>query len=161
MTPTSTDQVRVQGKHDDLTQRIIGIFYDVYNELGSGFLESVYRESMRLALGQDGLRVETEVPVPVSFRGELVGVFRADLIVNDVVLIELKACDALVREHESQTLHYLRATEIEVALLMNFGPTPRFKRLVMDNELKKPSLKSVLSVSIGVRPLDDALEVVS
>ena len=151
-----TDERQLRGKHDDLTQKIIGVFYDVYNELGCGFLESVYREAMRIALGQAGLKVQTEMPIPVWFRGELVGVFRADLVVNDVVLIELKACEALVREHESQTLHYLRATEIEVALLMNFGPMPRFKRLVMDNELKKPKEKSVSSVPIGVKPLVDA-----
>ena len=151
-----TDERQLRGKHDDLTQKIIGVFYDVYNELGCGFLESVYREAMRLALGQAGLKVQTEMQIPVRFRGELVGVFRADLVVNDVVLIELKACEAIVREHESQTLHYLRATEIEVALLMNFGPKPRFKRLVMDNELKKPKEKSVSSVAIGVKPLVDA-----
>ena len=151
-----TDERQLRGKHDDLTQKIIGVFYDVYNELGCGFLESVYREAMRLALGQAGLKVQTEMPIPVRFRGELVGVFRADLVVNDVVLIELKACEALVREHESQTLHYLRAAEIEVALLMNFGPKPRFKRLVMDNELKKPKEKSVSSVAIGVKPFVDA-----
>jgi GxxExxY protein len=151
-----TDERQLRGKHDDLTQKIIGVFYDVYNELGCGFLELVYREAMRLALGHAELKVQTEVPIPVRFRGELVGVFRADLVVNDVVLVELKACEALVREHESQTLHYLRATEIEVALLMNFGPMPRFKRLVMDNELKKPKEKSVSSVAIGVKPLVDA-----
>jgi len=151
-----TNERQLRGKHDDLTQKIIGVFYDVYNELGCGFLESVYREAMRLALGQAGLKVQTEMPIPVWFRGELVGVFRADLVVNDVVLIELKACEALVREHESQTLHYLRATEIEVALLMNFGPKPQFKLLVMDNELKKPKEKSVSSVPIGVKPLVDA-----
>ncbi|MGA1982704.1 MAG: GxxExxY protein [Acidobacteriaceae bacterium] len=144
------------GKHHDLTQEIIGVFYDVYNELGSGFLESVYRESMRMALSQAGLMPQTEVPIPVTFRGELVGIFRADLIVNDVVLIELKACEALAREHESQTLNYLKATAIEVALLMNFGLTPRFKRLIMDNQLKKSKEKSVASVSIGVKPLADA-----
>jgi GxxExxY protein len=74
----------------------------------------------------------------VEFRGTVIGTFRADLIVNEVILIELKSCGALVREHESQTLHYLRATQIEVALLMNFGTVPRFKRLVMDNESKQP-----------------------
>jgi GxxExxY protein len=144
------------GKHDDLTREIIGVFYDIYNELGSGFLESVYRESMRMALSQAGLMAQTEVPIPVTFRGELVGIFRADLIVNDVVLIELKACEALAREHESQTLNYLKATAIEVALLMNFGPTPRFKRLIMDNELKESKEKSVPSVPIGVKPLADS-----
>jgi GxxExxY protein len=157
MTPTSTDQVQTQGKQDDLTKRIIGVFYEVYSELGCGFLESVYREAMRLALAQAGLKALTEVAVPVSFRGELVGIFRADLVVNDAVLIELKACDALAREHESQTLHYLRATEIEVALLMNFGPTPKFRRLVLDNALKKIRNKSVSSVTIGVKPSENLL----
>lgn len=145
-------QKRMGGKHDALTERIIGVFYDVYNELGCGFLESVYREAMRLALVQEGLRVQAEVPVPVSFRGSVVGIFRADLIVNDVVLIELKACDQMMRQHESQTMHYLRATAIEVGLLMNFGPVPRLKRFVMDNELKKPKHKSAESVTIGVEP---------
>lgn len=142
----------MRGKHDALTQQIIGVFYDVYNELGGGFLESVYREAMRLALLQAGLQVSTEVPVPVTFRGTVVGIFRADLVVNEVVLLELKACEQMLRQHESQTMHYLRATEIEVGLLMNFGPAPRFKRFVMDNELKKAKHKSVESVTIGVKP---------
>jgi GxxExxY protein len=152
----NTDERQVHGKHDDLTQRIIGVFYDVYNELGYGFLECVYREAMRLALSQAGLSVSCEVPIPVEFRGTVIGIFRADLIVNDAVLIELKTCEALAREHESQTLHYLKATQIEVALLMNFGPTPKFKRLIMDNELKKSKEKSVESVSIGVKPFAEA-----
>ena len=147
-----TNYSQLRGKHDDLTQKIIGVFYEVYNELGAGFVESVYREAMRLALRQSNLKVETEVPIQVRFRGEVVGVFRADLVVNDTVLIELKATEGIIREHEAQTLHYLRATNIEVALLMNFGPRPRFKRLVMDNELKSPKEKSVESVLIGVTP---------
>ena len=96
------DQRQARGKHDALTERIIGVFYDVYNELGCGFLESVYREAMRFALAQEGLRVDTEVAVPVSFRRRVVGVFRADLIVNDAVLIELKACDQIIRQHEGR-----------------------------------------------------------
>jgi len=152
----NTQEREVHGKHDDLTKKIIGVFYDVYNELGYGFLECVYREAMRLALSQEGLVVACEVPIPVEFRGAVIGTFRADLIVNDTVLVELKTCEALAREHESQTLHYLNATRIEVALLMNFGRTPRSKRLVMDNTSKKVKEKSVGSVSIGVRPLADA-----
>ena len=155
----NNDEAQVRGSHAShdrnnggLTQRIIGVFYDVYNELGSGFQESIYREAMRLALRQADLQVEAEVPIEVRFRSNVVGIFRADLIVNDAVLIELKACDALAREHESQTLDYLRATNIEVALLMNFGSTPRFKRLIMDNDLKKSAPGSVKSVSIGVKP---------
>ena len=152
MNTDNTDQKQTRGKHDALTERVIGVFYDVYNELGYGFLESVYREAMRLALTQAGLSVKTEVPVPVSFRGVVVGIFRADLIVGDCLLVELKAVEQMVRQHESQTMHYLRATSIEVALLMNFGTQPRFKRIVMDNELKKPKHECVESVTIGVEP---------
>ena len=152
MSTDDTDQKQMTGKHVELTERVIGVFYDVYNELGHGFLESVYREAMRLALTQAGLSVKTEVPVPVSFRGVVVGIFRADLIVDACLLVELKAVEQIVRQHESQTMHYLRATAIEVALLMNFGAQPRFKRIVMDNELKKPKHESVESVTIGVEP---------
>jgi GxxExxY protein len=87
----NTDREQQRGKHAALTERVIGVFYEVYNELGFGFLESVYREAMRIALTQVGLQVKTEVPVPVSFRGVVVGIFRADLIVNDCLLVELKA----------------------------------------------------------------------
>lgn len=100
--------------------------------------------------------MQTEVPIQVQFRGELIGVFRADLVVNESILLELKTCNALVREHESQTLNYLRATNIEVALLMNFGPTARFKRLVLSNDLKRSKDKSV---SIGVKPFQTVPEV--
>jgi GxxExxY protein len=148
----NTDQKPMRGKHDALTERIIGVFYDVYNELGYGFLESVYQEAMRLALVQVNLKVSVEVNIPVHFRGSVIGMFRADLIVNDVVLIELKTCDQILKQHQSQTLHYLRATEIEVGLLMNFGPVPQFKRLAMDNDLKKLQHKSVESATIGVKP---------
>jgi len=152
MSTDDTDQRQMTGKHVELTERVTGVFYDVYNELGRGFLESVYREAMRLALTQAGLSVKTEVPVPVSFRGVVIGIFRADLIVDDCLLVELKAVDQIVRQHESQTMHYLRATSIEVALLMNFGAQPRFKRIVLDNELKNPKHESVESVTIGVEP---------
>jgi GxxExxY protein len=154
----NTDQGKIFGRHDDLTQKIIGVFYDVYNERGYGFLECVYREAMRLALTQAGFAVSVEVPIPVEFRGAVIGTFRADLIVNGSVLIELKSCETLVREHVSQTLHYLRATRIEVALLMNFGVVPKFNRLVMDNESKQSKNRSVESVSIGVKPFDEAPE---
>jgi GxxExxY protein len=113
----NTDQEPFRGKLHDLTERIIRIFFGVYNELGYGFLESVYQGAMRIALIENGLEVETEVAVPVYFHGQVVGLFRADLVVNGTVLLELKSLEALVRQHESQTLHYLRSTEIEVALL--------------------------------------------
>ncbi len=131
------------------------MFYLVYNELGYGFLESVYQGAMRVALIEIGLEVQTEVTIPVHFHGQIVGIFRADLVVNGKVLLELKSLETLLRQHESQTLHYLRSTELEVALLMNFGPAPKFKRFVLDNSLKhleQTRNRSVSSVKIGVKP---------
>jgi GxxExxY protein len=124
-------------KHAELTQQIIGVFYDVYNELGYGFLESTYAEAMVVALAQSGLAVVREVPVPVWFRGQKVGQYFADLLVDNAVLLELKAARNLESAHEAQLLHYLRATEIEVGLLLNFGLRPQFRRLLFDNERKK------------------------
>ena len=110
--------------HRELTDSIIGVFYDVYNELGFGFLESVYEEAMVIALGEKGLQVEQQIPVPVWFRGQPIGTFAADLIVERSVIIELKAVRQLAEAHSAQLMHYLRATEIEVGLVMNFGLTP-------------------------------------
>jgi len=124
-------------KHAELTDKIIGVYYDVYNELGYGFLESVYEESMAMALGEVGLQAQRQVAVPVLFRGHQVGDFRADLLVEHKVLLELKAARTLDRSHEAQLLHYLRATEIEIGLLLNFGEKPQFRRLLFDNERKK------------------------
>jgi GxxExxY protein len=124
-------------KHSALTEKIIGVFYDVYNELGHGFLESTYAEALIVALQEAGLSTAREVPVPVWFRGKKVGQYYADLIVEGVVLLELKAARALDSAHEAQLLHYLRATEVEVGLLLNFGLRPQFRRLLFDNERKK------------------------
>jgi GxxExxY protein len=123
-------------KHSELTDKIIGVFYDVYNELGHRFLESTYAEAMVVALEASGLPVAREVPVPVWFRGRKVGQYFADLLVDNAVLLELKAARAIEAAHEAQLLHYLRATEIEVGLLLNFGVRPQFRRLLFDNERK-------------------------
>jgi GxxExxY protein len=123
-------------KHSELTDKIIGVFYDVYNELGHGFLESTYTESLMIAFEEAGLSAVREVPVPVWFRRRRVGQYYADLIVGGLVLVELKAARALESAHEAQLLHYLRATEIEVGLLLNFGVRPQFRRLLFDNERK-------------------------
>lgn len=123
-------------KHFHTTERIIGVFYDVYNELGHGFLESVYREAMKIGLGDQGLRVECEVPVPVYFRGQCVGEYRCDLLLEGSVIVELKTARVLESAHEAQLFHYLRATELEVGLLLNFGPKPQFKRVAFDNSRK-------------------------
>lgn len=122
--------------HRQLTERILGTFYQVYNELGCGFLESVYGAAMHLALQADGLNAERQTTVAVFFRGRVVGEFRADLIVERRVVIELKACRAIDPAHEAQLLNYLRATELEVGLLLNFGPKPSFKRLAFANSRK-------------------------
>src|ERR1700679_2681230 len=106
-------------RNDPLTERIIRGFFEVYNELGFGFLESVYREAMRIALGEAGFRVEAEVPVPVSFRGRLVGVSRGDIVVDGSIIVELKTAESISKAHEAQVLHYLRASEMEVGLVMN------------------------------------------
>jgi GxxExxY protein len=137
-------------KHSQLTEKIIGIFYDVYNELGHGFLESTYAEALVVALAEAGLGTVREVPVPVWFRGRKVGQYYADLIVESVVLIELKAARTLETAHEAQLLHYLRATDVEVGMLLNFGLRPQFRRLLFDNERKKiraNPCKSVAKVS--------------
>lgn len=123
-------------KHSELTDLIIGTFYDVYNELGFGFLESVYRKALRIALLEKGLAVEEEVDVTVWFRGKNVGDFKADLLVNRSILIELKTAENLSPAHEAQVLNYLRATSLELGLLMNFGPKPQVRRLLLDNERK-------------------------
>jgi GxxExxY protein len=123
-------------KHQELTQAIILVFYEVYNELGHGFLESVYEEAMAIALAQKGLAVSRRNPLPVWFRGQQVGDFRADLVVNDAVIVELKAARNLESAHEAQLLNYLRASNLEVGLLLNFGPAPKIKRMVFGNERK-------------------------
>src|SRR6478736_758768 len=124
-------------RHEQLTGKIIEVFYEVYNELGPGFLESVYEAAIRIALTQAGLFVSPKKPIEVWFRGVVVGVFEPDIIVEDAVILELKSSRAIDPAHEAQLLNYLRATEIEVGLLFNFGPKPEFKRLVFDNERKK------------------------
>jgi len=134
-------------KHSELTDRIIGVFYDVYNELGHGFLESTYGEAMVMALEAAGLRVSREVPVPVWFRGTKIGQYFADILVERVVLLELKAGRILEKAHEAQLLHYLRATEIEVGLLLGFGIRPQFRRSLFDNDRKKIRENSCESVA--------------
>jgi GxxExxY protein len=124
--------------HSDLTDKIIGVYYELYNEVGHGFLESVYSNCMYLALKSIGLSVCREVPVPVYFRGMDVGKFKADLVVEGRIPIELKAVHNLDRSHEAQMMNYLRATELEIGLLFNFGGSkPQFRRFVFENTNKK------------------------
>jgi GxxExxY protein len=121
----------------EVTEKIIQVFFAVYNELGCGFLESVYEEAMAIALVQAGLVIERQLPTPVWFRGRQIGDFRADILVNRLVLVELKAARAIELAFEKQLLNYLRATEIEVGLLLNFGARPEFRRFAFDNQRKQ------------------------
>lgn len=126
---TSTLVGRPDLLHRGLTERVIGIFFDVYNELGPRFLESVYAGALAVALHQSMVRCQREAALEVVFRGVPIGLFRADLVVEGKVVVEVKAARAIDPRHESQLINYLRASGIEVGLLLNFGPKPTFRRL--------------------------------
>src|SRR5438477_3586098 len=134
-------------KHKDITDKIIRVFYEVYNELGHGFLESVYERSLEIALNSLGLKVCRQIQIPVWFRGKPVGDFTADMLIENCVLLELNAARSLDSSHQAQLLNYLRATEIEVGLLLNFGLKPEFKRLIFDNPRKASRGKPRISVA--------------
>lgn len=121
----------------ELTEIIIKSFYDVYNELGFGFLEKVYQNSLYIELKSKGLKVEPQKQIKVYFKGYQVGEYYPDLIVNDTVILELKAAESIVEEFEFQLINYLRATDIEVGLLLNFGKKPEFKRKIFENSRKQ------------------------
>lgn len=123
-------------KHEELTDKIIQAFYDVYNELGFGFLENVYQNALYFELLDRGFAIEPQVEIDVYYRSRAVGKYRADLVVEDLIIIELKAVDSLVKEHEFQLINYLRATNKEVGLLLNFGLKPEIRRKIFDNERK-------------------------
>lgn len=126
---------RIRECHDDLfegelSHRIIGAFYYVYNGLGYGFLESVYRRALARELTRRGLNVAVDVPAEVRFDGEIVGVFKSDILVETRIVLELKAARALSPADEMQVLNYLRATDLELGILLHFGPKPQFRRFI-------------------------------
>ncbi|GIV69802.1 GxxExxY protein [Caldilinea sp.] len=123
--------------HADITAEIIRAFYKVYNTLGYGFLEKVYENALAHELGRQGLSVRQQTPIQVYYEGRLVGDYFADLMVAEKVIVELKAAEALRPEHEAQLLNYLKATEIEVGLLLNFGPEPSYVRKIFTNDRKR------------------------
>ena len=123
-------------KHKALTETIIGAFYTVYNTLGYGFLEKIYENALAIELRALGLKVEQQARIAVYYAGEVVGEYYADLLINDTVILELKATRTLASEHEAQLLNYLKATPYEVGLLLNFGPKPEIKRKTYDNDRK-------------------------
>jgi len=124
-------------KHQAITQKIIKAFYTVYNTLGYGFLEKVYENALAIEVRKLGLRVTTQVPISVYYDGQIVGNYIADMLIEDKVIVELKAVRQLITEYEVQLLNYLNATEYEVGLLFNFGSKPDFKRKIFDNDRKQ------------------------
>ena len=120
-------------KYKALTEKIIKIFYDVYNKLGYGFLEKVYENAMMIEFGKEGITATSQSPIKVLYEKQIIGEYFADILVDDKVIVEIKASKKLVLEHEAQLLNYLKATDIEVGLLLNFGPEPEIKRKVFDN----------------------------
>jgi GxxExxY protein len=123
-------------KHSDITEKIIKAFYTVYNTLGYGFLEKVYRNAMAIELAKLGLAVVPEVPIQVYYEGQVVGEYYADLLVAGAIVVELKAKRRVAEEHVAQLLNYLKATPYEVGLLLNFGPKPEIRRKAFDNSHK-------------------------
>jgi GxxExxY protein len=122
--------------HQNLTDAIIKTFYEVYNELGYGFLEKVYQNSMYWELKNKGFIVEAQKKIIVYYKGIQVGEYYADLIVENTIILELKAVDYIVKDFENQILNYLRGTDCEVGLLLNFGKKPEFKRKIYENNRK-------------------------
>jgi GxxExxY protein len=124
------------GKHSDLTEKVLKAYYSVYNVLGYGFSESVYENALAVELTNMGLKVERQKAIQVYYGDQMVGHYIADLLVNDLVILELKAVKKLLDEHDAQLLNYLKATTYEVGLLLNFGSKPEYRRKVFDNNRK-------------------------
>ena len=122
--------------HNELTEKIIRSFYSVYNTLGYGFLEKVYENAMIIELTNNGLKCSKQKAISVYYQDQVVGKYYADIIVNDLVILELKAASALIKEHEYQLINYLKATEKEIGLLLNFGKKPEVRRKIFTNDRK-------------------------
>jgi GxxExxY protein len=125
-----------EGKHSDLTRQILRAFFNLHTELGYGFSEKVYENSLAIFLRELGMKVQQQVPIHVYYHGQAVGEYIADMLVNDIVMLELKAVSKINEDHAAQLLNYLKATDIEVGLVLNFGQTAEFRRRVYDNDRK-------------------------
>ncbi|MFI5211772.1 MAG: GxxExxY protein [Ignavibacteria bacterium] len=128
--------------HTEITEQIIGEAFKVYNALGSGFLEKVYCKALSKKLIEKGLDIKCECPVKVYFEGEIVGDYFCDILVNDKVIVELKAVETLSKIHEVQLVNYLKATALEVGLLINFGEKIEIKRKILTKDHKKSALSA-------------------
>jgi len=123
-------------KHKELTDAIISIFFKVYNTLGYGFLEKIYENAMMIELRKRNIPAIAQSPIQVFYEDEVVGEYFADILVDEKVIIEIKAAKNLTQENEAQLLNYLKATKIEVGLLLNFGPKPEIRRKAFENSRK-------------------------
>lgn len=119
--------------HKELTDQILNAFYEVYNELGYGFLEKVYQNALYMELEMRGLQAVPQRRCAVHYKGREVGEYFSDIIVNDVIILELKACECILEEHELQLRNYLKASSIELGFVLNFGKKPEFSRKVFSN----------------------------
>lgn len=135
---------RYSRRLENLSKRLVGVFYDVYNELGYGFLESVYDESFAIALAELGIRHRRQASIPVLFRGLPVGFFKTDFIIEEEIVLELKSAQAIDKAHVSQLLNYLRASNLELGYVLNFGPNAVFRRLAFSNARKNNLRSSAL-----------------
>src|SRR6056297_1082590 len=120
-------------KHHDKTKKIIQSFYKVYNTLGYGFLEKVYQNALYIELCNAGFQCQAQYPIQVYYHEQKVGDYYADILVDNNIILELKAAEALCEENEFQLINYLKATDIEIGLLLNFGKKPEFKRKIYSN----------------------------
>ena len=127
---------KFEGKHAELTGKILGAFFQVHKELGYGFSEKVYENALAILLIEMGLKVEQQLHLYAFYHGRVIGEYIADMVINDIVLLELKSSQKLIEDHAAQLLNYLKATNIEVGLVLNFGPSAEFRRKIYDNERK-------------------------
>ena len=128
--------------HSDITRAIIGAFYSVYSELGFGFLEVVYANALAILLKRAGLTIEREVPFEIVFHGQSIGLYRADLVVESRIVVEIKAGRSIIPQHTTQLLNYLKASRLPIGLLLNFGERPEFKRVVLTGSAPRSSANS-------------------
>jgi GxxExxY protein len=127
--------------HEEISSQVIAAFYALYNKLGFGFLEKVYENALLLELQKRGVEVLRQIPIQVHYEGIAVGEYFADLLVEGKVVVELKAVEQIAKAHENQLVNYLKATDLEVGLILNFGPEPGFKRKIFTNH-RKPASKT-------------------
>ena|SRR3989304_1988951 len=124
--------------HEEITSDIINAFYKVHNALGYGFLEKVYENALAMELAERGHGVRQQVPIQVYYEDKAVGEYFADMLIDDKVILELKTAESIAKEHEAQLINYLKATKVEIGLLLNFGKEPHFKRKIFSNQKESP-----------------------